>query len=268
MVRVKNRHPLPLFSRFERPQTMPDFLPDVPVDALLAALLAAPGNEVKTGKFDSPESSSALAINAFGWFLNRPDLFPMLPGGMGQVREVRVEAEMRFPWDGGKHPFMDAVLVTDRYLIGVESKRYEPFRPLKTNKFGENFDRKAWGEKMEGYTRLRRTHANGARRFGCLDDAELVKDAYGLRTQAHQLRLRPVLLYLYAEPTAWANGKPVDPAKIAAHRADVALFSESVAGDEVEFVPMDWGQMLAMWGRGKMALADHAGRVAQRFGPL
>jgi len=247
---------------------MPEFLPDLPVDALLAALSAAPGNELKLGKFDSPESSSALAINAFGWFLNRPDLFPMLPGGLGQAREVRVEAEMRFPWAGGKHAWLDAAIVTDRYLVGVESKRYEPFRPLKTNTFVESYDRKVWGEKMEGYTRLRRTHANGARRFGCLDDAELVKDAYGLRTEAQHRKLRPVLLYLYAEPATWANGKPVDPVKIAAHRADIALFSENVEGDEVVFLPMEWTAMLALWGRGKMALAEHAGRVAARFGPL
>ena len=65
---------------------MPEFLPDLPVEAILTALAAAPGNELKSGKFDSPESSSALAVNAFGWFINRPDMLPMLPGGMGQAR--------------------------------------------------------------------------------------------------------------------------------------------------------------------------------------
>lgn len=247
---------------------MPDFLPDLPVDALLAALRAAPGNELKTGKFDSPESSSALAVNAFGWFLNRPDLFPMLPGGLGQARQVTVEEEMRFPWAGGKHPFLDAAIVTDRYLIGVESKRYEPFRPAKKNDFAESFDRKVWGENMEGYSRLRRTHANGARRFSALDDVELVKNAYGLRTEALRRRLRPVLIYLYAEPVTWANGRAVDPARIEAHHADINLFSESVAEDEVAFAPMTWTEMLALWGRGKMTLADHAKRVADRFAPL
>ena len=143
---------------------MPDFLPDLPVDKILAALGRAPGNELKSGKFDSPESSSALAANAFGWFLNRADMFPMLPGGMGQAREVMIEAEMRFPWAGGKHPWLDAAVVTDRCLIGIESKRYEPFRLGKANSFAESYDRKVWGEKMEGYTSLRRTHANGARR--------------------------------------------------------------------------------------------------------
>ena len=66
---------------------MPDFLPDLPVDAVLACLTRAPGNEIRSGKFDSPESSSALAANAFGWFLTRPQVLPPLPGApMGQGR--------------------------------------------------------------------------------------------------------------------------------------------------------------------------------------
>lgn len=247
---------------------MPDFLPGLPADQILAMLGKAPGNELKSGKFDSPESSAALAANAFGWFLERPEMFPQLPGGMGQAKSVTIEAEMRFPWAGGKHPWLDAAIVTDRYLIGVESKRYEPFRPAKKNEFAESYDRKVWGENMEGYTRLRRTHANGARRFAALDDVQLVKHAYGLRTEGQRRNLRPVLLYLYAEPATWANGRAVDPDRIAAHRADVKLFAESVEGDEVAFAEMTWAEMLAIWGRGKMPVAEHAARVVARFGPL
>lgn len=247
---------------------MPDFLPDLPTDLILAALGKAPGNELKSGKFDSPDSSSALVANGFGWFLDRANMMPMLPGGLGQAKNVTLEAEIRFPWAGGKHPWLDVVIETDRYLVGVESVRYEPFRPAKANGFSENFDRKVWGEKMEGYTRIRRTHANGARRFTCLDDVQLVKDAYGLRTEGQRRRLRPVLLYLYAEPTTFANGRAVDPDKIAAHRADIQLFGESVEGDEVAFLAVSWADMLTLWGRGKMPLAHHAARVMERFGPL
>ena len=59
---------------------MTDFLPGLPVDALLAALRRSPGNELDSGKFASPDSSSALAVNAFGWFLERPADLPPLPG--------------------------------------------------------------------------------------------------------------------------------------------------------------------------------------------
>jgi hypothetical protein len=247
---------------------MPDFLPDLPVDDILAALGRAPGNELKSGKFDSPDSSSALLANAFGWFLHRPDMMPMLPGGLGRAKSVTLEAEMLYPWTGGKHPWLDVAIETDRYLIGIEAKRFEPFRPAKANRFPDMLDRKVWGEKMEGYTRIRRTRANGARRFTTLDDVELVKAAYGLRTEAHRRKLKPVLMYLYAEPAAFANGRAVSQDQISAHRADMKLFSESVEGDEVEFLPMHWADMLALWGRGKMPLAEHAARVAERFGPL
>jgi hypothetical protein len=60
----------------------------------------------------------------------------------------------------------------------------------------------------------------------------------------------------------------VDPAKIAAHRADIQLFGESVEGDEVAFLAVSWADMLALWGRGKMPVAEHAARVTQRFGVL
>lgn len=245
---------------------MPDFLPDLPTDEILAALGRAPGNELKSGKFDSPDSSSALVANAFGWFLHRADMMPMLPGGLGRAKSITLEAELQYPWEGGKHPWLDVVIETDRYLIGIEAKRYEPFRPAKANRFPDMLDRKVWGEKMEGYTRLRRTHANGARRFTTLDDVELVKAAYGLRTEAQRRKLKPVLMYLYAEPAAFANGRAVSQEQIQAHRADMKLFGESVEGDEVEFLPMHWADMLALWGRGKMPLADHAARVAERFG--
>mgnify|MGYP000284676347 CR=1 FL=1 len=59
---------------------MPDFLPHVPADAVLAALSRAAGNEIASGKFDSAESSQALTANAFGRFLEHPALLPALPG--------------------------------------------------------------------------------------------------------------------------------------------------------------------------------------------
>ncbi len=47
--------------------------------SLEAALLKAGRNELG-GKFDNPRSSAALAVNGLGWFLERPNLLPPLPG--------------------------------------------------------------------------------------------------------------------------------------------------------------------------------------------
>jgi hypothetical protein len=243
------------------------FLPELPAEAILAALQRAPGNEVKSGKFDSPESSAALVANAFGWFLERPEALPALPAGLGRARAVTLEAEMRFPWAGGKHPWLNVAIETDRYLIGIASKRYEPYRPAKANDFAEGYDRPVWGEQMEGYNRLRRTHAGGARRFEVLDMVQLVKHAYGLRTEGQRRGKKSLLIYLYAEPAAWANGRAVDPGQIAKHRADIALFASSVEGDEVGFSALPWADLLKVWARDK-AVAAHAARVSARFAPL
>jgi len=82
-------------------------LPGLPIDLIRAAYEAAPGDEIASGKFLSPESSSALAANAFGLFLDRPDALPTLPGcdDLGwPATSVRLEAMVRFPWAGGRHP--------------------------------------------------------------------------------------------------------------------------------------------------------------------
>ena len=43
-----------------------------------------------------------------------------------------------------------------------------------------------------------------------IDAVQLVKHAYGLRTQGLKRARGAVLVYLYAAPARWANGKPVD----------------------------------------------------------
>ena len=247
---------------------MPEFLPDLPVEDILACLARSPGNEVKSGKFDSPESSAALVANAFGWFLNRPQDLPPLPGvPAGQVTDVTLEAEMRFPWSGGRHPWLDVGISTHTTLIGVESKRYEPFRPQKQSGFAEVYDRPVWGEKMGNFTRLRDDLVEGRVWFDTLDAVQLIKQAYGIHTRAEKRAVGAVLVYLYAEPVHWAAGKPVDPGRIALHRAEVAEFAQAVAGDGVAFVALRWADLLDQWGD-VPALRAHVQALRERFGVL
>src|ERR1035438_10140008 len=56
-----------------------EFLPGVPSSLVLKRLNAAGGNEVNSGKLSSPESSAALAVNTFGWFIEQPELLPAFP---------------------------------------------------------------------------------------------------------------------------------------------------------------------------------------------
>ena len=248
--------------------TDPVFLPGVPAAAVLAALRRAPGNELASGKFDSPDSSAALVANAFGWFLGRAKSLPPLPGvPMGQPDEVQIEAEMRFPWTGGRHPWMDAVLTTPTSLVGVESKRYEPFRPRKSPIFSEAYDSRDWGPGMGRFTAMRVALTTGRQTYRHLDAVQLVKHAYGLKTQSVKRARGAVLVYLHAAPAHWASGKPVDPKAITRHQAEIADFARAVKGDDVSFVPLRWSDLLAQWAK-EPALFAHATALTGWFGSL
>ena len=71
------------------------FLPGVPGSLVEEMFNNAPGNEIATGKFDSPESSAALAANAFGFFLCRPqDLLRF------RAAIPRLGQRIRWSWSG------------------------------------------------------------------------------------------------------------------------------------------------------------------------
>src|SRR5262245_40522406 len=99
-------------------------LAHLPADLILNCYQNAGGDEILSGKFASSESSAALAANTFGFFLENPRRFSLLrpPIEAGTVQEVRIECELRFPWTGGTHPWLDAVVSTERALVGIESK--------------------------------------------------------------------------------------------------------------------------------------------------
>lgn len=175
---------------------------------------------------------------------------------------------MRFPWSGGRHPWLDVGISTATTLIGVESKRYEPYRPAKATGFSEVYDRPVWGPNMGRYTRLMHDLVAGSVAFQSLDAVQLVKHALGLRTRAEKRGLGAVLVYLYAEPSHWAgSGKPLDRARIALHRKEVAQFAGMVRGDQVTFAPLKWADLVAHWAK-TPALAAHAAALTDRFGPL
>lgn len=115
--------------------TQPDraflFLPGVPVSYVCERLTKADGHELSSGKLASKNSSAALAANVFGWFHHRPEClppFPTLESVTAHANLVEVEYCARFPWVGGKHPWLDAWVETNETVVGIESKRFEPYR--------------------------------------------------------------------------------------------------------------------------------------------
>lgn len=253
------------------------WLPGVPGQEIEQILNAAQGNEITSGKFDNPASSAALATNTFGFFLNQAKDLPLLsdcnwvawPAG-----SLTLEASVRFPWKGGRHPVLDCLVKTPSALIGIESKRFEPFRDKSSASFSDSFWQPVWGDEMTGFEEIRdKLHENGSL-YDFVDAAQLVKHAFALRTAVHNRSteyygLTPVLMYLYAEPNIWPkDNKPVDPAQIARHREEITRFASVVEGDEVVFVSCSYSMLLEDWSRHKdHRIRDHADAVIRRFSP-
>lgn len=234
------------------------FLPGVCEETVRAALDRAGGKEIQSGKLSSPESSAALAVNAFGWFVRSPEQLPPFPGLEDlnwPARKVEVERQMRFPWRGGRHPWLDAAVTTDKHLIGIESKRFEPFRDAKACRLSAAYDRDVWGYDMVGYCRMRDALRNGSSAFIHLDAAQLVKHAFGLVTEGRRSGRHPILLYLFAEPESRGNAgipKQVHDR----HRAEIARFSEAVQRSEVRFASCSYREWLSRWNGATAAPAD------------
>ena len=246
-----------------RPST---FLPGVPENLIRTALSKAGGNEINSGKLDSPESSAALAVNGFGWFIERPadlPVFPSLADLDWPACKVDVERQMRFPWSGGRHPWLDAAVATPTHVIGVESKRFEPFRDAKTVSLSPAYDRDVWGQQMAPFTKMRDRLRSGEAPYVHLDGAQLVKHAFGLVTEGRRLGKISVLLYLYAEPTQ-RGAVVISPEAIAGHRAEIADFAAAVAGAEVRFAACSWREWLAGWTGDARA---HTAALTARFQP-
>ncbi|WP_252259819.1 PGN_0703 family putative restriction endonuclease [Erythrobacter aurantius] len=244
------------------------FLPGVPVNHILQRLTDAGGKEIESGKLASPESSAALAVNCFGWFIPRLHLLPSFPDleEVGRVQLVDVEFCARFPWSGGRHPWLDAVIQTSSMLIGVESKRYEPFRDAKKVDLSPAYDRDVWGPNMRRFEDLRDQLRSGETKFEYLDGAQLLKHAFGLVTEGRRRDRVPVLAYIYAEPRT-RSGKPIDAEMIREHRAEADRFGNSVAGDDVRFIHSSYRDWLAHWNEGNPELTAHRDRVVERFDP-
>ena len=252
------------------------FLPGVPAEQVEAIFNAAPGNEIASGKFDSPESSAALAANTFGFFLNRPGSLPPLPGYnfvTWPATSMTLEATLRLPLRGRYHPVLDALVTTPTALIGIESKRFEPFRTKRIKDIPDSYWRPRWGDHMKGYEAVRDRLRSDEGQFTTLDEAQLFKHAFALRTQVNRegehYSLTPVLMYLYAEPEFWPrDGEPISEDAKTQHKREIADFARRVDGDEVTFIACSYRELLSGWQEsGSPEVRSHAEAATRCFAP-
>lgn len=244
------------------------FLPGVAVEHVLGRLAKAGGNEVESGKLASSESSAALAVNTFGWFVERPAALPSFPGLDADYPATLVDVEYcaRFPWAGGRHPWLDAIVETPEHLIGIESKRFEPYRDRKAVLLADAYDRPVWGDNMVGYEAMRDHLRSGEQTFEFLDAAQLVKHAFGLVTDGGRRGKVATLLYLFAEPPS-LKGRPLGQREFQAHRREIAEFAGLVEGSAVRFHALSYRDWLATWRDQLDAVAEHGKAILSRFSP-
>jgi hypothetical protein len=226
----------------------------LPLRAIHEALETADGDELGSGKILSPTSSAALAINAFAPFLEHPEALPPLPGteDLGwPARSVRIEAILPFPWRGGRRPNMDVLIETGGGLIGIESKRYEPFGSHRDPDWSDAYWRPVWGEAMDRHQALRDRSRTGDAGFKHLEEAQLLKHALGLLTATAKVSAdgacSPCLVHLRAQPRRDRRGREIDLVTHDAVSAEVARFGEAVVGDHVRFVGLTYRRMIEGW---------------------
>ena len=243
-------------------------LPGVPENYVRARFGRSPGNKLSGGKFTSEESSAALAANGFAWFHDRPELLPPLPGLPTNFRAERVEIEYKaaFPWGRGHHPWLDAAVFDERCIIGIESKRYEPFRDKRMVAFSDTYERQDWGAAMEPFVQAKSQMKLGQLKFQFLDAAQLVKHAFGLATEARRVDRTPTLFYLFAEP-AERNGRRIDDAAKHAHRDEIAAFAKVVDGAAVSFLAASYREWIEGWIGAPDEVQRHGQALLERFAP-
>ena len=257
------------------------WLPGVPGEELERIITSYRDNEISTGQFDKPGSSSRLAANAFGYFLERPEELPALPGCREEgwpARSLAIERPVRLPERNKPPARLDALIVTEMDLIGVESKRYEqyigPFfkRPNANETPEAYWSGDIWGKQMAGYQAVRDRLIAKPNLFAYLDAFQLIRHALALRTEVHlgnkHQGLSPILFYVYAEPPFWPDGKPMGIDVRLAHEGEIDSFSQLVQHDEVRFVPRPYRPLLWGWrNRGAPDVRTHAEKVQSVFTP-
>ncbi len=128
--------------------------------------------------------------------------------------------------------------------IGVESKRYEPFRGNHGGTYSSAYWRPVWGNDMGSFERVRDRLADGSLAYECLDVVQLVKHAFGLRTQVEKCKKSPVLLYLYAESQSWPDGRAIHQEMRQQHRSEMKAFAREARGAKVRFEMCSYEELL------------------------
>ena len=238
-------------------------LPGVPEELVRRCFDRRSADKIANGQSFSLDYSSELIANAFGWFLERPHLLPSLPGleyhYLG-TENVDLNTCVPFPWLGGRHPTLGAVIDANTHLIGIVSKRDEPFRGYKKPQFSAAFYRHEWDIQMRPYLDLRDQLLSGSLKYRFLDAAQLVKQALALSIQSAQTCKQPILYYIYHEPVE-LDGQFVPIETRRSHIEELSDFRARIEEARVEFFFAGYFDWLSEWIYGDAAVERHGENV-------
>ena len=231
-----------------------------------AAFDKADGGELRDrgetpAKMRALHSSSALGVNVFSYWEDRPDLTPLLRamevvGGAGTL-----EFERKLPTGaGGTPPNLDVVITTaDGLMVGIESK----FTEWKTPKLGPvkslapyiDGDNSYWTHAgMPAADRIARAVHQGTDVYHHLDVPQLLKHSLGLARASASGKW--VLRYTYFD----ASG----PESLA-HAKELARFTEHLSG-EVNFRAVSYQMLVPTLASASDVDPMYLGYLQKRYG--
>lgn len=220
------------------------------------------GSELKPDKkgvikFNAVHSSSVLGVNNFAPFKEHLTRFTF----EGFSGFTKASFEEKLP-TGISSPNLDFYLETVKEMIGVESKFIETLNPKLPNLDG-NLDKY-----ITRFSQLRFKSANfkkliqyyiGKKDKIYLDVAQLLKHTLGLLNPSNNPKgLKPVLIYIYWQPTNWKSFKEyID------HEIEIKDFAKRIK-PFIEFKALPYSKYWVDQSKNPL-FATHIAKVRKRY---
>jgi hypothetical protein len=186
-------------------------------------------------KLRHPESASAMALNSFLPWCQRPDELRL--GGLGPFRELRYVA--RCPTGvRGTPPQLDLLAADSDRLVAVAA-RGPDYLGRTGSRLAPAYADVTLQASMSGWQALLDSLREEPGRFRHLDAVALLKNAIGLsRTFPERA---PTLIYLFWEPEG------ADDLAFRRHRAEIRSMAQTVSGAMVAFAAMSFAELWSEW---------------------
>lgn len=234
-----------------------NLLPGVRLDQFEDDLRAGDGNELET-KFRAAHSSSALCVNAFAPFRDRPG--DLVLAGIGGLHDLAFERKCPTGLRGRRSPNLDFLAEGPAHVVAVESKCTEYLRPH------EAAFSPAYREQIRDARRDRPWFAemlrlmDDPRHYTFLDVAQLVKHAFGIERTFPEKDV--TLLYLFWEPSNADTFSPFQQ-----HRAEIEELVSRVHTGPLGFRAMSYGELWDSWESNNAPgwLINHIAALRKRY---